>query len=255
MDDLPLIGIVGGVGPFAGLDLQQKLAQETLAGRDQDHLAVLSLSAPAPIPDRTAYLLGEVATNPGGPLADQLLLLERAGACVAGIPCNTAHAPAIWDVIQARLRAAGSRLRLLHMMQEVACFLQAHAPGVTRVGLLATTGTARAGIYPAALAPAGYSVLLPDDDMQTRLVHTAVYAPDDGIKARGAATPRARADLLTAAAALQAQGAQAIILGCTEIPLALPERTLDGLPLIDATRVLARALIRAVDAAKLRPYS
>ena len=59
-----IIGIVGGVGPLAGLDLQAKIVAQTIAGRDQDHLPVVSLSWPGPIPDRTEYLLGRVAENP-----------------------------------------------------------------------------------------------------------------------------------------------------------------------------------------------
>jgi aspartate racemase len=53
-----MIGIVGGVGPYAGLDLLRKVYDNTVAGKDQDHLDVVMISVPAAIPDRTAYLLG-----------------------------------------------------------------------------------------------------------------------------------------------------------------------------------------------------
>ncbi|MEZ4644241.1 MAG: amino acid racemase [Chloroflexota bacterium] len=246
------IGIVGGVGPFAGLDLQRKILEETVAQQDQDHLAVIAISQPAPIPDRTQFLLGETAVNPAYPITQQLLTLERAGATVAAIPCNTAHATPIFSVIQAELAKRYSTLTLLHMMQEVAHFMQTQLPQVQRVGVLSTTGTYRARIYPAALEPAGFTVLVPDEVQQTTVIHPAIYDPLYGIKACGTATARARADLLTGFATLRQQGAQAIILGCTEIPLALAEPEIDGIPLIDATRVLARALVREVDAARLR---
>lgn len=239
-----IIGVVGGVGPFAGLDLQRKILEETAAQRDQDHLAVIAISQPAPIPDRTDYLLGKTAVNPAYPIAQQLLTLERAGATVAAIPCNTAHAAPIFSIIQAELAQRQSQLTLLHMMQEVAWFIRAALPDARRIGVLSTSGTYRARIYAAALEPAGLTVLVPDEVQQTTVIHPAIYDPQYGIKACGVATPPARAALLTGFAALRQQGAQAVILGCTEIPLALTETEIDGVPLVDATRVLARALVR-----------
>lgn len=254
MQNETVIGIVGGVGPFAGLDLQRKILQETLAQQDQDHLALIAISQPAPIPDRTEYLLGQTAVNPAYPIVEQLLTLERAGATVAAIPCNTAHAPVIFSVIQTELEKQRSQLVVLHMMREVVRFLQMYAPERHRIGVLSTTGTYRARIYTTALAAAGLTTLIPDETMQTKRIHPAVYDPQYGIKACGVATPRARTDLLTGFAALQQQGAQAVILGCTEMPLALTETEINGVLLVDATRVLARALIRETCPEKLRPY-
>jgi aspartate racemase len=89
--------------------------------------------------------------------------------------------------------------------------------------------------------------------MQEEVVHTAVYHPHYGIKATGTATPTAKTNLLAAMRALQQKGAQAIILGCTEMPLAMTESTFEGLPIIDPTLILARALIREANPAKLKP--
>nr|MBP6788162.1 aspartate/glutamate racemase family protein [Promineifilum sp.] len=74
-----------------------------------------------------------------------------------------------------------------------------------------------------------------------------------GIKSAGQVTARARADLARGIAALRAQGAEAVVLGCTEMPLAFAAGEFEGLPLIDATWVLARALIRAVEPQRLKP--
>ena len=246
------IGIVGGVGPLAGIDLQRKIVAQTAAGKDQDHLTVLSLSQPGTILDRTEYLLGQVDKNPGCALAGQLQALADAGAQVAGIPCNTAHAPAIWDVMQAELAQSDCRIQVLHMIEEVGRFLQEQFPEVRQVGVLSTTGTYRTRIYPQLLAPLGYTAVTPNIAMQETRIHPAVYDPTYGIKACGRVTQRARADLLAGAAVLRQAGAQTLILGCTEMPLALPETHLDGLPLIDATLILARALIREANPARLR---
>jgi aspartate racemase len=247
------IGIVAGVGPFAGLDLLQKILDQTVAGSDQAHLTIASLSQPNQIVDRTEYLLGQVTKNPAQAILTQLLKLEQMGAQVAGIPCNSAHAPPIYDVICEGLGAANSRLHLLHMIEETAAFLHHNHPQIRHIGILSTTGTYLTGIYPAVLARRGFTAVVPDRKMQEEVIHAAVYHPSYGIKATGTATPTARANLLAAIQVLQQKGAQGIILGCTEIPLAITETTLNGLPIIDPTLILARALIREANPAKLKP--
>ncbi|MFN2138532.1 MAG: aspartate/glutamate racemase family protein [Candidatus Promineifilaceae bacterium] len=250
-----MIGIVGGVGPYAGLDLQRKILRETVSQSDQAFLAVTSISDPAPIPDRTAYLLGETTINPAGPIGAQLRQLEAIGATVAGIPCNTAHAPQIMGLILEGLAARGSRLRLLHLVQEVGQFLLDHYPAVRSVGLLSTMGTALSCIYPLTLRPMGFEVLTPERSLIATCLQPAIYDPQYGIKANGCVTPPAMNQLRIGIDYLQAQGAEALILGCTELPLAFAGLTFEGLPLIDSTLVLARALIRAEDPRKLRPFS
>ncbi|MCB8943176.1 MAG: aspartate/glutamate racemase family protein [Ardenticatenaceae bacterium] len=248
-----IIGIVAGVGPFAGLDLLRKILDQTVASKDQEHLTVASLSQPNEIADRTEYLLGEVAENPAQAFVRQLLKLEQMGAQVGGIPCNTAHAPAIFGEIVAGLKKGGSGLHLLHMIEETAVHLHHAHPQLQNIGILSTTGTYLTQIYPEALARFGLTAVVPTRQMQEEIVHTAVYAPDYGLKACGVATKEAREGLTTAVRSLQTQGAEAIILGCTEMPLAITEPTLYGLPIIDPTLILARALIREANPAKLKP--
>ncbi|MCP4359195.1 MAG: aspartate/glutamate racemase family protein [Chloroflexi bacterium] len=248
------IGIVGGVGPFAGLDLQRKIAEQTVAQRDQDHLTVLSVSRPSPIPDRTQYLTGQVEENPARALANQVHLLAKMGATVVGIPCNTAHAPPIFDLLRVELETALPPTKLLHMIQEVGRFLQTHFPYVKRVGILSTTGTYQTKLYPQLLEPLGFDTVIPSPQMQETQIHPAIYHPTYGIKSCGVVTEQARHNLTTGVATLQGQGAEAIILGCTEIPLAITNRQIDSTIIIDPTLILARALIREVDEMKLRPW-
>ena len=247
-----IIGIVGGVGPLAGLDLQAKIVAQTVAARDQHHLPVLSVSWPGPIPDRTEYLLGQVAENPAHAIVAQLRLLAAMGATVAAIPCNTAHAPAIFDVIRAGVAGFERPLRLLHLIDETADHLAAHYPDLRTIGVLSTTGTWRSRLYSERLAARGLDIVAPDAALQ-ETIHAAVYDPAHGIKSAGQVTARARADLERGMVALRGQGAEAVVLGCTEMPLAFAAGAFEGLPLIDATWVLARALIRAVDPQRLKP--
>ncbi len=245
------IGIVAGVGPFAGLDLLSKVLEETVANCDQDHLPIYSLSQPNEILDRTEYLLGIVTENPGCAIASQLQKLATMGAEVAGIPCNTAHAPAIFSVIESELKKANCPIKLLHMIREVGRFLHENYPEVEAIGVLSTTGTYRAQIYPQVLEPLGFTIIVPEETMQVELVHPSIYDPVYGIKANGGATETAVSHLHVAAKTVKAQGAQAIILGCTEIPLAIPSEKLAGMITIDPTRILARALIRESNVAKM----
>jgi len=250
----PIIGIIAGAGPYAGIDLLQKIHDQTIASRDQDHLTIIGWFQPNAIPDRTAFLLGQAAENPGEAIAGQALALAQAGAAVAAIPCNTAHASKIFKRVEERLANAGNPLIFLHLIRETGCFLQAHFPGAKRVGLLATAGTYQAGFYPALLGAFGVEVIVPQDEAVRRGIQAAIADTRFGIKATGSGTPQARGWLDAGITALQHQGAEAIILGCTEIPIMIQEREIAGMPIIDPTLILARALIREAAPQQLKPY-
>ncbi len=241
------------MGPYAGLDLLRKILEQTIAHRDQDHLTIVSLSQPNQIVDRTEYLLGQVRENPGQALATQVQALARMGAEIAGIPCNTAHVPKIFDVIQTELKEAACPVKLLHMIEEVALFLKTRHPDVKRIGILSTTGTYRARLYPDFLSSAGFVPLLVPMELQDGKIHPAISDQKFGVKARGGGAGKARENLLEGVWALRKQGAQAVILGCTEIPLAIPEPKIDDTIMIDPALILARALIREAAPSKLKP--
>ena len=251
-----MIGIVGGVGPYAGLDLFHKLLDNTLANSDQEHLDTVLLSLPSGIMDRTEYLLGRENENPAFAITEVLFKLEKTGAKVAGIPCNTAHAEGIFNIIQELLHRAGSRIKVLHMIDETVSFIASTFPDITRVGVLSTTGTTLSGVYNKALQLRDYEVLLLTIEMQETIIHPAMYDPDYGIKAvANPVHPMARENLLRGFSYLVKQGAEAVILGCTEIPIAIPEKEVDGVDTIDPTLVLARALISSTNPEKLKPLT
>src|SRR5690606_27148714 len=242
-----MIGIVGGAGPLAGVDLMKKIIEETVAQRDQDHVPVMLLSVPENTPDRTAFLLGEEQNNPAYPISELFLHLEKSGATVAAIPCNTAHAQPIFGVVKQALRKAKSRLRLLNLIEETVTFIKQELPPGAVVGVLSTTGTRKAGIYRLALQEAGLEVLEPDDRWQDR-IHAAIYDKGYGIKAHSSPVkPLAVKELTKAMDALIRTGANVIVLGCTEIPLAIMNSYYKGVPMVDPNRILARALIRGWD--------
>ncbi|MFO1435829.1 MAG: amino acid racemase [Gammaproteobacteria bacterium] len=256
MNSSKTIGIVGGVGPYAGLDLAKKVFDQTIAKTDQEHLNVVLLSWPSLVPDRTAFLLGSSEEDPSVGIAHCLRALESAGADVAGIACNTAHSPRLLDNVTAQLTTDGSRLVLINMIESVADFIATHHPSARRIGILATNGTVASNVYGAVLEQAGLEVVYPEKNIQHSRVHAAIYDSDYGIKAHSVpVTEHARTDILISARHLLSdRSVDAIVLGCTELPLAVPERQFDGRPLIDASLILARALVAAADSSKLKPW-
>ena len=250
-----IIGIVAGAGPFASLDLLRKILEQTVAVKDQDHLTIASLSQSSQIPDRTGYLLGQGSVNPAHAIVDQLIRLEKMGASVAGIACNTSHASPIFQVILDQLRASNSQIKLLHLIKEVVQYVQKQHPQIERVGILSSTGTYRTRLYPDIFEPTGLTVILPTTVLQEQLINRAIYDPEYGIKACGEVTRAARENLMEGVRYLQQKGAEAIILGCTEISLAIRENKIDGTIVVDPTLILARALIREANSTKLRPIN
>lgn len=252
MPSEPIIGVIGGMGPYAGLDLVRKIFDQTQASVDQEHLPVALLSYAHRIQDRSAFLFDEAVENPAHAIADVARRLDELGATVAGLPCNSAHAPPIFDAVKAQLCTSGHRIRLLHMIEEAARFARETVNGIRRIGALSTLATHRLGLYQQAIEAAGFEAVLPDED-QARLVHRSIYEADYGIKAQSnPVTETARGLLLDAIAHLRDKGAEAVMLGCTELPLAVSESAIDDTFIIDPTQALARALIRETYPKKLR---
>lgn len=226
-----VVGILGGMGPAATVDLFARIVQATPARKDQDHLHILIDNNPA-VPDRTAAILRGGA-DPLPALLTGLQRLETQGAELLAMPCNTAHhyLPALQDA------AAG---RFLDMIAETACALRVACGAGAVVGILATEGTLACGLYQKACRAAGLEPMTPDAG-GARTVMEAIYGTE-GIKAGGPEAV-ARARLQQVCADLERRGAQAILLGCTELPLALRAEDL-SLPLIASNQALAEAVVR-----------
>ena len=248
-----VIGVLGGMGPHAGVDLVDKITAQTQASCDHDHLPVALLSYPERIVDRSTFLFGDTEVNPAFALADILRQLDDAGAVVAGMPCNTAHAPAIFDTLVEETARTGHTVRLLHMIEETVQFMQATMPHIETVGTLSTQAVYALDLHRAPLEAAGFHVVTPDPDMKTR-VNDTIFSTTFGLKAQShPPTPQAKQNLLDAISHLIDQGADAVVLGCTELPLAPLAADMDLVPLIDPAEILARALVDAVHPNHLKP--
>ena len=245
-----LIGIVGGLGPFAHLDFERKLLEAarelTGATADQDFPEWVLSSIPQ-TPDRTEAFLGH-AEDPSPVLLRSLERVRRAGADFAVVACNTAH------LFLAPLREE-SPLPILSLIEVTVDEAERIAPGGC-AGLLATSGTLRSRLYHDPLAARGLRAVSPldlDDGeaLQLRAVMEPIYGPwvdgrhrGGGIKTDGG-SPRARVLLEEAAGRLVGDaGVDVLVAGCTEIPLALGGAEAAGRPLLDPARLLAAAAIR-----------
>lgn len=250
------IGVIGGMGPHAGVLLVQRILAATVAVRDQDHLPIALLSYASRIPDRSEFVEGFSPVNPAGAILDVAADLAGLGVQVAGMPCNTAHVPVIFDQIVAGLPGRAPGLRLLNLIDETVAHAAVHLPDVKRVGLLATLGTYRSGIYEKRLEKAGLLPVVPDSEAHELQIHRAIYDPEYGIKAKAnPVTDRAIDELSIAIEQLANRGAEAVILGCTEISIAFDDPSSSPLPVIDATTALARALVREKAPSRLRPLA
>lgn len=227
MKILPRIGVLGGMGPLATADFLAKLAHATLVTRDQDHFPVTVDSTPQ-IPDRVAALEGR-GDDPLPALVAVAARLHAAGCALIAMPCNTAH---LW---YDRL-AAQTALPIMHIADAV----DAELGSARRVGLLGTTATIRHRLFPARLGETR-EWLQPDSFELEYYLMPGIAAVKAGDLARG------RELLGEAAKRLAMRGADVLVLGCTEIPLVLEPGDVD-VPLVDATRALARHTIASAHA-------
>lgn len=230
------VGIVGGIGPAATVDFMQKIIRSTGASRDQEHVRLVVDHNPQ-IPDRTANLVGG-GRDPTLALYSACRRLEANGASVIAMPCNTAHA------YVHRLQP-GLHTPIVNMLAETVRHIGTQLRGHTKVGLLATTGTVASRVYHDAASGAPFELVVPDSGHQA-LVMDAIYG-GNGVKAGHVDGP-CKAALLRALQHLADAGATVVILGCTELPLVLPEHPAFSVGrhevvLLDPTAILARKCV------------
>ncbi|WP_298066481.1 amino acid racemase [uncultured Mailhella sp.] len=247
------IGIVGGLGPFAGVDLVRKIIRWTKASRDQEHLPLMLYSFPGWIPDRSGFLLDRSLPNPGEAIGEIMARLAQSGAEVIGMPCNTAHSPLILGPALERLRASGPEVEFVSIIESAVAHVNKLCPQGGRIGLMGTLGTMRTRLYQDALEKAGHQPVTLDD-AGCALIQQAISDQNFGVKAcSDPVTPKARQLLLDAARRLiEEKQVSAVLLGCTEIPVAITEAVLWDTPVVDVTTVLAQELIRASCPERLR---
>ncbi len=249
-----MIGIVGGIGPLAGIDLSKKIIENTIAKKDQGHIPIILVSSPK-ITDRTDFILGIEKKNPGIEIAKIISILESVGATNIGIACNTAHTPKIFDKIISLIRKKHSHICIVNMIEEVMNVIKKQPNYFQNVGILCTSGTYKTSLYQNAITAIGLNPLVLDREKHDRLVHESIYNCKYGIKALPQINTKAIDKLNSAIVLLKKLGANYIILGCTELAMIESKLDFKGLIPINPSTILARALIKKVHPNKLKKYS
>ncbi|MFZ5557390.1 MAG: aspartate/glutamate racemase family protein [Pseudomonadota bacterium] len=226
-----LLGVLGGMGPLAGAAFMTRLIQLTPAVRDQEHVATVLWSDPR-VPDRTAALLGD-GPSPLPHLLYGVDRLVQAGAGCIVIPCNTAH---LWfeDLVRA------TPVPFLHIVDAAIDDLERQGVRGRRIGVMGTAGTLKLRLYQERLEAKGYGCLVPNEEEIASLCMRSIALVKENRVGDSYAPAAACVERLVA------KGAEAIMLGCTELPLALSPgtRAAFGVPMSDSIDALAKAAIR-----------
>lgn len=227
---MKLLGIVGGAGPEASNKFCELLVRHKSRVKDQDNVPFIHFCNPA-IPDRTAFIVGD-GEDPVPELVHTCNKLSGAGADFLVIPCNTAH------VYLKRVQEEVS-VPILDMTKILVKKIIEGSPMIKKVGVLATTGSIKSRLFEDYLEMVGVESILLNDFDHEHLMMDAVYGVD-GIKS---GKKRHAKELLSLAVhKLIEKGAQAVILGCTEIPLVLSQKDFD-IKLYDPMDIVAREIL------------
>lgn len=222
------IGVFGGMGPSATVDFMDKLVRLTPARRDQDHLPVIVAGFPH-IPDRSRAILGQ-GPDPLPQLLKGIEFLNAAGAGVIAIPCNSSHH---WYEQMSR----ASAVPILHIARS--CVAALETAGVQRrVAIFATRGALASGFYQRELDTRGIEYFVPDPQQAQPVVDDCIREVKAGNAAAGGAS------LAQALRHAREQGAGAVIMGCTEIPIAAGHIAPQDLLLVDSSLELARSAVK-----------
>ncbi len=230
IQSLKTIGILGGMGPMATVNLMQTIIENTQAACDQEHPPVI-IDSNTKVPERSSFLLGLSAQNPKHELVISAKRLENAGAACIIMPCNTAHA-FYTDIAKA------VNIPVLHMVEETVRWILRYYPEQKSVGVLATQGTYSANVYKDALEKFGLKQAVPDEKGQ-KIVTSVIF---DGIKKNNYAIDfHAYEKVITQ---LQEENdVQVIVLGCTELSVAQNYHPLSGV-FANPLQIIAREAIK-----------
>jgi len=228
------VGILGGMGPEATVDLMQRIIRLTPASDDIDHIRCIVDNNPK-IPSRIKAIIEGDGEDPGPVMADMGRNLEAYGADFLAIACNTAHY--YYHAVQ---DAVG--IPVINLIEQVTADIRHDFPDTGYVGILASPAVAMTGLYTREFKKNGITDIWPDPENQALLLHIikSVKKGDTGA--------RVRRDYKQVCATLADKGAQIAVVGCTE--LSLLDESLP-LVLVDAADILARQIVKTAKNLKI----
>jgi aspartate racemase len=223
-----LVGVLGGMGPDAMVDFLSKIISRTPATKDQDHIPMVIFNYPQ-IPDRTRSILsgkGDVLPY----LQEGIRFLVSSKVSLIAIPCVSSHY--YYDVL-----AKESKVPILNIIKETANEVAKTYPMIKKVGILGTSMTIRKNLFGSYFNILGINIVVPEDVTQDNNVMNSIYMVKAGNQ------NGAKENIRPAVSELLNKGTEAIVAGCTEIPLILDASTV-SVPFIDSLACLADAVVR-----------
>lgn len=222
-----VLGILGGMGPEATADLFMRIIRATNAKSDEEHLRIIIDNNPKMPSRQDAILKG--AESPVPAMTATAENLVGAGADFLIIGANTAHY--FYDDVQKAINVP-----ILHIIDETLKEVSKNIPHLKKLGILATTAAMQTRLYSKCCDRFGIAAIEPDDALQSQM-HNAIFS----FKHQGL-SDTCIGDASEVAESLIAKGAEALVMGCTEIPLILAGKTF-SVPLVDPNEIIAHAVV------------
>ncbi len=201
------LGVIGGMGPEATVYFYEEVTAATVASSDQEHIDLVILSH-ASMPDRTEAILTGNTAAVAAELAADARTLGELGVEHIAVPCNTSHY--FYDAAQAATSAS-----IIHMPREAVRYACAHLGTperpVRRIGIMATDGTIRTGIYARECEAAGVEAVAPSP-LRQHDVMSLIY---NEIKAGRSGDPQKFWRVVEEL--VEVEHCDAVILACTEL--------------------------------------
>jgi aspartate racemase len=206
------------------------------------------------IPDRTECLIKGDSRVIVESVAKILGKMNSLGIKIIGIPCNTLFVTEIIQKIQKAILDMNINFEIVNMIDEVGLFIKTYFKA-KKIGVLGTNGTVLSDVYTDILKSYNFEVIYPETIMQNK-VHDAIYNLEYGIKSSSSfVSQKAKKIIRKSITHLITNKSEVVVLGCTELPLAVSEKIISNTPIIDSTMILARALVKKVSPEKLKPLN
>lgn len=222
-----IVGILGGMGPEATIDLFARIVEETHAKCDEDHLRIIIDNNPKMPSRQDAILNGGESPVPA--MVETAKNLKNAGADFIIIGANTAHY--FYDEVSSQVD-----IPFLHIINEAVKELLRTYSNVKKVGVMATNAAVKTRLYNKCCVKFNLEVIDLDEETQNK-VHNAIFdfkyngKTEENVKSASECVEK-----------LISLGAEAVIMGCTEIPVILKNKVF-SIPLIDPNDIIAKVAV------------
>lgn len=224
-----MLGILGGMGPAATVDLMRHIVALTPAQNDTDHVPLV-VSSDGRIPSLGRAIL-EDGESPVPAMISRIRMLESAGVERIAIAC---HAAFHWydDLSHA------THVPIIHIADAVCEALADRVRPGASVGLLAAASTLKSGFYRRKLLERNFACALLDERDNEQYVFEGIKrVKRNDLDHAAALFDRAISTLID-------RGASVVVLACTEIPVALAKHpSSENKMCVDGTQALAKACV------------